>query len=49
MALCCIVLLRIQGHATVKNNFSMNLVQIRIKMEYGRITYKTAKIRIGYG
>ena len=33
----------------LKNNVSVNLVKIRIKMEYGRITLKTAKIRIGYG
>ena len=33
----------------VKNNVSIHFVKIRIKMEYGSITLKTAKIRIGYG
>ena len=34
-------------HNVGKNNFSINLVKIHIKTEYGRITYKTAEIRIG--
>ena len=37
------------SHNVVKNNYSINLVKIRIKTEYGRITLKTAKIGIGYG
>ena len=37
------------SHNVVKNNYSINLIKIRIKTEYGRITSKTAKIRIGYG
>ena len=36
-------------HNVVNNYLSINFVKIRIKMEYGRITLKTAKIRIGYG
>ena len=34
-------------HYVVKHYFSINVVKIRIKTEYGRITLK--KIRIGYG
>ena len=30
----------------MKNNFFINLANIRIKMEYGRITFKNDKIRI---
>ena len=36
-------------HNVGKNYFSINLVKIGIKTEYGRITLKNAKFPFGYG